>query len=636
MFNLSKNIVFLVTMNLSIFFLLILFVVFDYGKHLNDIDSTLQQTEIYSQKMRLNSEMMAIARSRSRKTLQLIDTEDVFEKDEISLELGKLASRFSRMRIKALKSQIAPEEKRLYLQQEKIVPIILPAQREAVRLSMIATAESDKKARSIIYQTVLPGQAQLMDTFGKLIDFEQQQISNFSKINQESTKKLQDKNNFLVSFTLVILVFLSILVIQRIKSIQMKLHDSRDGLELKVLDRTREALEAKELAEHANKAKSEFLANMSHEIRTPMNAIINLSYLALEQDMNDIAKDYVGKSHESAENLLGILNDILDFSKIEAGQLQIEKIPFNLNELIKKMLATLQVLAAKKSLRLKYDALDVPMVSVVGDPLRIRQILFNLISNAIKFTAKGEVELKIKTVVKEDKIVKINFSVTDTGVGIPEDKINLLFSAFQQADNSITRQYGGTGLGLAISKQLVTAMGGEMNVSSRLGYGSTFSFTLPFEINKSIETFDQSSNDAKGKTFGEATSFADKVVLLVEDNLTNQIVAKALLAKMSIEPLIANNGLEAIEMIEQHKIDLVLMDIQMPELDGYQATSRIRENTNFENLPIIAMTANAMKEEIEKCYAIGMNDYMSKPLNYDLFRDVLCKWLDGTQSITNT
>ena len=622
--KLGNNIVAMATINLSIFIGLVLFIIFIYGKHLEDINSTLEQTEEFSQKMNLNSKLMEIARARTRLTLELMGLDDPFEKDEINLELDKLAARFARTRVLVLQSHLTEEEKTIFKQHEDIVPVILPAQREAVRLSMIGDEASNKKAKQLVYEVVLPGQTRMIETFSRLIQFEQEQITRLSKSTQDSTQTLLKRNYILTGLILSALTMLSGFVMHRIRKIQNELKNSHQELEQRVEMRTHQMVKAKEAAEKASQAKSEFLANMSHEIRTPMNAIINLSYLALDQKIDGVARDYITKLHHSAENLLGILNDILDFSKIEAGQLQIEKIPFNIQELIDGMLNTFQVTAEKKSLQLVYNSSPLECGDVLGDPLRVRQVLSNLVNNAIKFTNEGFVKLEVSPVSRNDSQVTYLFAVTDSGIGISEQQLNTLFSAFQQADNSITRKYGGTGLGLAISRQLIKDMNGEIHVASTPDKGSCFSFTIPFAIDHTPRSEKPVEHMAKQLV---SDSFGNVSVLLVEDNLTNQLVAKALLLKVGIEPMIANNGLEAVEMVNKNDFDLVLMDIQMPVMDGYQATRQIRENFNSDKLPIVAMTANAMSQDVENCMQAGMNDHISKPLNMELFIKTLTKWL---------
>lgn len=528
---------------------------------------------------------------------------------------------------------------------------------------------------------------------------------------------------------------------------------------------------AKEEAEEASLAKSQFLANMSHEIRTPMNAIMGLTHLVNQSNLNESQKNYISKIEGSSKILLRIINDILDFSKIEAGKLEIENIKFNLYKVFENVSTLYTLSATNKGIDINFDIGEGVPDTLKGDPIRLEQILSNLTTNAIKFTSQGEVNVAVRIVEELEDKVKLHFSVTDTGIGLTKEQIQKLFTAFTQADNSMTRKYGGTGLGLTITKQLVELMNGEIWVESEYGEGSVFQFNIqfdkvsniinpsyekypdlrgkkilvidhnktslmildrmlssflldvttlrdPFEAIKLLENnnfdlliidfnlpelsgidlykrlvvnteikvpktifvsatgresyynqvnqlgvknflvkpinqslmFDAVMDALKGTEIKEINReynednklkvqrvLKDKKILLVEDNDINQLVAKDILEQVGINVSIASNGEEAIKYVRANKFDIVLMDVQMPIMDGYKATEILRETYTSSELPIIAMTANALKGDREKSIDSGMNDYISKPINPEIMFETIGKWISGksTQIIEN-
>jgi len=388
-------------------------------------------------------------------------------------------------------------------------------------------------------------------------------------------------------------------------------------------------LRAKEAAEAANRSKAEFLANMSHEIRTPMNGIIGMVHLALGADRPDEQRGYVETIGQSAQRLLSVINDILDFSKIEAGKLDIEHEPFDVNGLISDMLATVSNTALDKGLEivLKVDP-GIPRV-VIGDQLRIGQVLLNYLNNAVKFTERGTITVGVGIVDETETDALLRFAVTDTGIGLTPEQLETLFLSFRQAESSITRRFGGTGLGLAIAKKLAGLMGGEVGVESIAGQGSTFWFTVL--VRPSSDTALGSASGHRPKAAGmDHAILRGTRVLLAEDDPTNQLVAICLLKAAGMQVDIAANGTKAVAMAMSKDYEIILMDMQMPEMDGITATRRIREQERLAELPIVAMTANVMQSHQEHCLAAGMNDFIGKPFDPGQLYAVIRRWVTGT------
>jgi two-component system sensor histidine kinase/response regulator len=381
---------------------------------------------------------------------------------------------------------------------------------------------------------------------------------------------------------------------------------------------------ARQAADSAAQAKADFLANMSHEIRTPMNAIIGFSNLAMKTELDRKQRDYLSKIQQSGKHLLGIINDILDFSKIEAGKLPVEHTDLELEEVLENVSNLVSEKTAAKGLELIFNIEKGTPNYLLGDPLRLGQILVNYANNAVKFTEQGEVIVSARVVEETDHDCLIRFAVSDTGIGLTQEQIGKLFQSFQQADMSTSRKYGGTGLGLAISKKLAELMGGAVGVESEYGKGSTFWFTA--RLGKGVARAKNVDQQAETAIVNLA-AIKGSSILLVEDNEFNQQIASELLTDAGFKVDVAENGQKSIEMLDKRAYDIVLMDMQMPVMDGVTATREIRRDERFKDLPILAMTANVMDTDIEKCRAAGMWDHIGKPIDPDELFGKLVKWM---------
>ena len=420
-----------------------------------------------------------------------------------------------------------------------------------------------------------------------------------------------------------------------------QLAELNNHLEELVAKRTADLVIARDGAEAANRAKSIFLANMSHELRTPMNGIMGMTDQALRHTTDPRQIDWLTKSQNAAKRLLGLINDILDLSKIEADCLTLEAIPFTFGEVLENLFNLLGPKAEEKQVRLLVDlGPEIPRMALLGDPLRIGQILLNLAGNALKFSEHGSITVRARRLdeplEKQPEGVLLHIEVTDTGIGIAPEDQKRLFTAFEQADGSMTRKYGGTGLGLAISKRMVRLMGGEIGVNSTPGQGSTFWFTVRLKQGKAESARPVADASPLGKKTESGKPAFDRLrdhyagtrILVAEDEPMNQEVARGLLENAGLVVDLADDGQQALDMAQQKEYALILMDMQLPNLNGVEATQAIRAHPGYRQTPILALTANAYDEDRQACLDAGMNDHIAKPIDPEGLYATLLGWLE--------
>ncbi len=592
---------YVITVGFSVVLLLLLLITFTglarmyiLKMHVNQI---VQNNNI---KTELAHTMLNAARERVIALQTMYLTDDPFTREDAYTQFNNLASEFMQARSELLRMSLSNNEQALI---DYISPLTRQASTKQREFAELLLDEQAVDIQALMNQYIIPVQQAVRESLFKLVKLQKQSSDDAFR----ETMQTYHEGYFLIwtAGILAILLGLSIAFIV-----------------FRHINRTENLLlDAKNLAEIANKAKTDFLANMSHELRTPLNAVVNMSHLLMDTKLTAEQKELVTTVRQSGDEFLRLIDSILDFSKIEAGKLTLQPKMFTLRVLIDNLMEIARSKAKAKHLNLTLLYDDQAPKQVIGDVERLRQILIHLLDNAIKFTDHGEVLLSLTArniSTCQDKI-ELYITVKDTGIGIPFERRDRLFQPFTQVDTSTTRRHSGSGIGLALCKQLCQLMGGTLWVESEVNYGTTFHLTITLDL---LTDKHQTNTE-----FKFTTPVTNLRILLVEDNQTNQKVAQLVLRKLGYEIDIVSNGLKAVESVNQHLYDIVLMDIQMPELDGLEATRKILDNWPIGQRPyIIAMTAHALQGDREKCLAAGMDDYIAKPVKLEELEAAIGRW----------
>lgn len=603
---LGNNVIALVAVAFVLFLVVLVFLYFNNSRYLVEFKQLIDATDQGSKKMLLFSEFAELARGRTRNTIQILESEDVFEQDELNQQLEGYAAKFAEVREQLDEMPFTADDRKLYDRVFVLVPEILPRQRRAVEILMY---EDDREAaRELIYEHVLPGQQKIIDIFSELINREQAYISGNAREINLSMVEINTHNNLLYGAIVLIFTFLAGFIIYRVSRIQNQLAQAYGSLEEKILERTEDLKMARDSAVTASKAKSEFLSSMSHELRTPLNAIIGFSQLLEMEEMEQHQVESVNEIHKAGKHLLALINEVLDLARIEAGRMSVDQEDLDLATVLMEVRSLSEPIAARHGVSLTFS--DDVNYQLYADAKRLKQVFLNLLSNAIKYNkANGQV-----TVYTEKHGKHVRILVKDTGKGISDEQREALFEPFNRlgAEGS---EIEGSGIGMMVTRQLVDLMQGRLGFDSVVGKGSVFWVELPYLENQSENVVDQSEPESKEETREDNEIYQ---VLYVEDNPANIKFMQRLLKRYPQYNLVADDDpAQAVELAVEIKADLILLDLNMPEVDGFEVLSRLQSHQQTAKMPVIAVTANAMPDSISAGMKAGFFDYVTKPVDID-------------------